>query len=180
MASQINLDSMHDRHRALTEAIAATYKEAASVCLSRHHVSPALITLSDDGIGSEAEVNWRVPDSRTIGAWGNDTDTTEAGAYGCVIAGVERMRELFAVRRAETHTGADYYVGPNGSGEDDLEGCLRLEVSGVDGGDGAVVAARLRAKVRQAQQGASNLPALAGVMGFAAKLLMVTDVPEET
>ncbi len=175
----MNLESMHDRHRALTEAIAATYREAASVCLSRHHVSPVLITLSDNGTNCEAQLNWNVPDSRTLGAWANAVDATEAGAYGCVIAGVEHIRNLFAVRRAETGTGADYYIGPTGSGEDDLEDCLRLEVSGVDAGTYDDVAKRLRVKIRQAQLGNSNLPALVGVIGFSAKLLMLGDVPEE-
>jgi hypothetical protein len=179
MAKQINLESMHDRHRALTEAIASTYREAASVCLSRHHVSPALIMLSDNGTECEAELCWNMPDPRTVGAWANTVDATEAGAYGCVIAGVEHLRNLFAVRRAETGTGADYYIGPISSGEDDLEDCLRLEISGVDAGTHDDVAKRLRAKIRQAQCGNSNLPALAGVIGFSAKLLMLGDVPEE-
>jgi hypothetical protein len=179
MAERINLDSMHDRHRALTQAVADAYREAASVCLSRHHASPLTITLSDNGAESEAEFDWQPPDSRTLGAWANATDETEAGAYGCVIAGIEYVRGLFAVRRAETGTGADYYVGSNASGEDDLEACLRLEVSGVDNGGADVVMSRLRAKVLQAQRGSSNLPALAGVIGFSAKLLMVRDVPEE-
>lgn len=179
MANRINLESMHERHRALTVAVAGAYKEAASVCLSRHHAPPLVIILSDNGAQGEAEVVWNVPDSRTIGAWANTTDTTESGAYGFVIAGVEYSRGWFAVRRAETGSGADYYVGPQGSGEEDLEGCLRLEVSGVDGGSRDAVATRLGAKIRQAQRGASNLPALAGVIGFSAKVLMVRDVPEE-
>lgn len=179
MDNRINLDSMHERHRALTEAIASAYEEAASVCLARHHSSPVEISMSDNGVNSKAEISWESPDSRSLVAWANTVDTTEAGAYCCVIAGLEKMRGLFAVRRAETGTGADYYVGPQGSGEDDLEGCLRLEVSGVDGGSAEVVATRMGAKSRQAKRGNSSLPALAGVIGFSAKLLMVCDVPEE-
>lgn len=179
MARQINLDAMHQRHRALTEAIASTYHEAASVCLNRHYISPVSITLSDNGTVAVADVVWEVPDQRTLDAWANDIDTTEAGAYCCVIAAVEFARGLFAVRRAETGTGADYYVGPLGSGENDLEGCQRLEVSGVNAGADSDVAARLQQKIRQAQRGRSNLPALAGVIGFAAKLLMIGDVPEQ-
>jgi hypothetical protein len=75
-----------------------------------------------------------IPDSPILGAWANETDATEAGAYGCVIATVELLRDLFAVRRAETGTGADYYVGPRGAAQDDLENCFRLEVSGVSDG----------------------------------------------
>jgi hypothetical protein len=50
----------------------------------------------------------------------------------------------------------------------------------LDGGNSDAVASRLRAKIRQAQRGDSNLPAVAGVIGFSAKLLMVSDVPEES
>jgi hypothetical protein len=137
------------------------------------------ITLSDNGTAALADVFWDVPDQRTLDAWANEIDTTEVGAYCCVIAAVEFARGLFAVRRAETGTGADYYVGPLGSGEDDLEGCQRLEVSGVNAGADGDVAARLQQKIQQAQRGRSNLPALAGVIGFAAKLLEISDVPEQ-
>ena len=178
MTIQVNLESMHERHRALTEAVAAFYKEAASVCLSRHHVSPLSIVLSDNGTKCEGEVCWCLPDARTNDAWANSTDATEAGAYGCVIAALECMRSLFAVRRAETGTGADYYVGPVGSGENDLEDCLRLEISGVDSGSHDDVVNRLNAKIKQAHRGKSNLPALAGVIGFSAKLLILGDAKE--
>src|SRR5467141_1089208 len=124
---------MHERHPALTFAIAGSYREAAAVCLSRHHAPPVQVTLSDNDTESSAEVTWAAPDVRTRDAWANATDATEAGAYGCVIAGIEALRNLVAVRRAETGSGADYYVGPSGAGETDLEDCVRLEVSGVDG-----------------------------------------------
>jgi len=97
-----------------------------------------------------------------------------------VIAGVEELRELFAVHRAETGTGVDYYVAPAGAGIGDLEDCLRLEISGVDAGNRRDVTTRLLQKIRQAREGKSSLPALAGVFGFRAKLLMVRDVPEAT
>jgi hypothetical protein len=179
MEQQLNLESMHERHRALTKAIAAAYSEAASVCFARHHVPPVSITLSDNGTQSQAELHWTLPDLRIKGAWANSTDATEAGAYGCVIAAVESMRNFFAVRRAETGTGADYYVGPVGAGMDDLEDCFRLEISGVDSGGREDVTSRLQAKMRQAQRGKSNLPALAGVIGFSAKLVMLGNVLEE-
>jgi hypothetical protein len=146
------------------------------VCFDRYHLSPTEVVLSDNGTQSRAQITWPKPDGRTMGAWANKNDTTEAGAYACVIAAVEHLRGLLAVHRAETLTGADYYVGPPGSGESDLENCLRLEVSGVDGGSDREVAKRLLAKMGQATRGASNLPALAGVIGFRAKLLMVRDV----
>jgi hypothetical protein len=162
MGARLSLKAMNERHSALTASLAGSYHEAASVCLSRHHTSPVDIKLSDNGNESAAEVEWPTPDSRTLNAWANAIDTTEAGAYCCVIAGVLELRGLVAVRRAETGTGADYYLGLPGTGEDDLEGCVRLEVSGVDAGDWREVAKRLMQKVQQAREGKSSLPALAG------------------
>jgi len=178
MASRLSLEEMHVRHYALTQPIAGGYQEAASVCLQRHHHSPADITVSDNGATTTAEIAWDTPTAQVNAAWANTVDTTEAGAYGCVIASIELSRNLYAVRRAETGTGADYYVGPEGAGVDDLEDCLRLEVSGVSDGNDRDVERRLLEKVRQAQRGDSNLPAVAGVIGFSARLVMLKDVPE--
>jgi hypothetical protein len=178
MPNQLNINAMDERHNALTPHIAGSYREAASVCLSRHHSPPIEVTLSDNGKTLLAELAWVAPDERTSGAWANATDTTEAGAYACVIAAVELMRNLFAVRRAETGTGADYYIGPQGSGQHDLEECVRLEVSGLSEGNLRDVTRRLLEKVSQAQEGESNLPALAGVIGFSSKAIMIKDVAE--
>jgi hypothetical protein len=178
MPQELPLRDLHERHRALTVPIAGGYEEAASVCLQRHHTPPVDVTLADNGTRSSASVDWIPPDERTRDAWANETDATEAGAYACIIAGVEALRDLYAVRRAETGTGADYYIAPAGRGVDDLEDCLRLEVSGVDHGDEKEVLKRLSAKVRQARAGSSSLPAIAGVVGFGARLLAVQDVSE--
>lgn len=174
----LRLDRMDERHRGLTAAVAGAYREAAAVCLNRHHAPPLVVTLSDNGTESSAEVAWEEPDARTLGAWANATDTTEAGAYGCVLAGAEELRGLVAVRRAETGTGADYYIGPPGGGVSDLEDCIRMEVSGLDAGDEGEVRRRLLQKVGQVRDGNGSLPALAGVIGFAARLLLLRDVSE--
>jgi hypothetical protein len=179
MTNELNLSGMESRHPALTAAIAAVYKEAATVCLSRHHVSPVKIALVDNGHYSEGNFSWSAPDQRTMNAWANEIDATEAGAYCCVIAGVEYVRGQVALRRAETGTGADYYIGDPGANADDLEDYIRLEISGVDKGDLDVIGARLRSKTEQAKRGESNLPAIAGVMGFAHKTLMISDVVED-
>ena len=174
------LRNLHERHRALTVAIASCYAEAASVCLQRHHAPPVEVILADKGSRTPASVAWVAPDQRTRDAWANETDATRDGAYACVIAGVEVLRGLYAVRRAETTTGADYYIGPLGAGVEDLEDCLRLEVSGVDHGDEKDVLKRLSAKIRQARAGNSDVPAVAGVVGFGAKLLTLQDVSESS
>ena len=160
----------------LTKAIADSYAEAASVCLHRHHEPPADVEIETRGPRTTAVVDWDPPSARTRRAWANETDTTEAGAYACVLAAVELAHGLVAVHRAETLTGADYYLAPPGDTPADLEDCQRLEVSGVDHGPRRAVNARLRAKLDQAAAGRSNLPALAGVVGFRARLVMLADL----
>ena len=86
------------------------------------------------------------------------------------------MNGLVAVYRAETLTGADYYVARPGDSLHDLEDCQRLEVSGVDRGLPGAVERRVRAKLEQVAAGRSNLPALAGVVGFRARLIMLADL----
>lgn len=100
------------QHIGLTQAIAATYIEAATVCLSRHHQSPTIFELIDDANLSTVEVGWDRPSLQVRLAWANEIDATEAGAYACAIAAIALSRNFYAVRRAETLTGADYYVAP--------------------------------------------------------------------
>src|SRR5204862_810538 len=105
----------------LTSAVAANNAEAAAVCLGRHHTPPTTFTIKDGAATQPAQVEWVTPDARTLGAWNNRVDATEMGGYACVIAGVELAKGYLAVRRAEILTGADYYIGPPGSGVEDLE-----------------------------------------------------------
>jgi hypothetical protein len=102
-----------------------------------------------------------------------------SGAYGVALAVVEISEGMFAVRRAETGTGADYYVAPSNTAADDLEAWFRLEVSGVDRGDRLILAQRLKQKVQQAVDGQSNLPALAAVVGFRARCVGVARAEAE-
>ena len=175
MADQpiLPIHNMEQRHSGLTKAVADSYSEAASVCLDRHHKSPSTFDLERHGARSAASVEWQSQDAHTRNAWANETDATEAGAYACVLAAVELVNGLVAVRRAETMTGADYYVAPTNDAPEDLEDCFRLEVSGVDHGPETAIRQRLRAKLSQAASGNSNLPALAGVVGFRTRLLLL-------
>jgi hypothetical protein len=134
--------------------------------------------INNSGVVLSVAVEWEGTDDRTRAAHANEIDATEAGAYACVLAAVELAMRMVAIHRAETATGADYYVAPAGSTVADLEAALRLEVSGVDRGSVAAVAHRLNTKLEQAAMGASNLPALAGVVGFKARLIMLRPVPE--
>ena len=169
--AKLPIDDMDQRHPGLTKPIAASNLKAASVCRQRHHVSPEQFDLQAEEKVSTVSVNWPQPDARVENAWANETDATEAGACALVLAAVERTEGLVAIGRAETMTGADYYVAPQGSEPDDLEDCLRLEVSGVDRGTEESVDKCLSDKLAQAARGRSDLLAMAGVAGFKARLI---------
>jgi hypothetical protein len=170
------LAEMADRHYGLIAPIADGYVAAARVCLDRHHSSPVPVDIRNSTSVLQARIEWDKADDRTRGALNNEIDTTEAAAYACIIAAVELSEGLFAVRRAETSTGADYYVAPVGKGLEDLEDCFRLEVSGTDRGNRKAVQRLLQRKVNQARQGNSNLPALAGVIGFEVLTILIEHV----
>lgn len=176
---KLQIDSLHERHTGLTLPLSGTFFEAAVVCLSRHHGSPVDMQINCNGVASKQVVEFPKPDDRVLNAWANDIDTTETGAYGVSLAAVEAEEQLVAIRRAETLTGADWYVAPIGTTPDDLENCFRLEVSGVDAGGLSVVEARLRQKIGQTRRGASNLPAIASVVGFKEKVVAIQKVSEE-
>ena len=174
--SPLNIENMASRHPGLTEALAACYSEAARVCLDRHHRPPIDFAIQDGTETIAVIIAWEPTNDRERRAWANEIDTTEAGAYGCALAAVERVLGLVAIARAETLTGADYYIGLSGSDSGDLEGCFRLEVSGINRGIRAAISQRLREKVNQAASGKSSLAAIATVVGFSAQLIMVETV----
>jgi hypothetical protein len=172
------LADLSSRHVGLTRAVAAAYIEAARVCLDRHHESPQEFRLVDDSEESTTNVSWDATDDRAKRAWANADDATRDGAYAMAIASVELTRKVVAVSRAETKTGADYYVAPIDSANEDMESWIRLEVSGTDL-DEKHVGYRVTEKVAQAKKGNSNLPALAAVIGFKASLISLKSVGTE-
>jgi hypothetical protein len=162
------LDGLHERHPGLTQALAQSYVEASYVCLARHHQPPVVFSVSHAGDVHQRIVSFLIPDERTRNAHANEIDATEIGAYGLSLAAVESVVGMVAVSRAETLTGADWYIAPGGEAIQDLESCVRLEVSGVNAGSSAEVNRRLREKIAQTKKGRSNLPAIAAVVGFKA------------
>lgn len=175
---KLQLQSLHERHIGLTPALSAVFAEAAAVCLARHHNSPVEMEIACSNGMSAWVVEFDPPDVRIWNAWANEIDATENGAYGVSLAAIEAEERLVAVKRAETLTGADWYVAPIGASIQDLERCYRLEVSGVDVGGRAIVAARLRQKVDQTRRGASNLPAIAAVVGFKERSVAIQRVSD--
>lgn len=162
----ITLDRLHERHPGLTPALGQSYVEAAWVCLARHHQPPVTFSVNHAGNESSRSIEFQTPDQRTKNANANEIDATEAGAYGLSLATIESVAGMVAVRRAETRTGADWYIAPIGELLEDLESCIRLEVSGTSTGTRNDVSRRLQEKVIQTSRGDSNLPAIAAVVGF--------------
>jgi hypothetical protein len=172
----LRFSDLNSRHVGVSAGIASGYAEAARVCLDRHHNPPVAFQLRHNAVDDIAQANWASADALTKRAWANADDATEAAAYAVALAAIEVTRGLVAVRRAETRTGADYYLAkPNGV-LDDLEASFRLEVSGTDAGGLSVIDSRLRQKLEQARKGRSNLPAIASVVGFAALRVASEDV----
>jgi hypothetical protein len=176
---KLRIDSLHERHSGLTPSLSGSFFEATTVCLNRHHNSPIEIDIVHNGKESKRLVEFESPNSRVLNAWANDIDTTESGAYGVSLAAVEAEENLVAVRRAETLTGADWYIAPLGTDPGDLEDCFRLEVSGVDAGDRRIIETRLQQKINQTRKGASNLPAIASVVGFKEKAIAIQKVSSD-
>lgn len=172
----LQLTELDLRHPGVTPGLAASYCEAASVCLSKHHQSPHAVQIDHNNDRATIPLEWDRPTQRIENGWANVTDAIEAGACACVLAAVERMRHLVAIRRAETGTGADYYLAPAEAPVDDLESHYRLEVSGSDAASEPSLRIRLRQKLEQAANGRSNLPAIAGVVGFKELLILLEDL----
>lgn len=174
-ASLPNLDCLYERHPGLTQNICQALAEAAHVCLSRHHNPPKSLHVSRGNPGYSSRqyvIDWPTVTQQQRAAWANTDDATRDGAYAVSLAVLECEQQLFAISRAETRTGADYYV--NSSGEsDDLESAYKLEVSGTDHGD---IKRRLKRKAEQAACGKSKLPALACVVGFKEAMVAIGEV----
>lgn len=174
---RLPLENMASRHSGLTDSLAACYLESARVCLDRHHTSPKDFTLENDEEESTAFVEWEIADNQMRGAYNNDADATRDGAYLFALAALELLSGFVAIRRAETQTGADYYVAPIGQSTDDFEGVWRLEVKGVDHSK-SKMRSKLKEAINQTLAGSSNLPAIAGVVGFKEQLIILKTVEE--
>lgn len=170
---ELPIQSLEERHPGISAGLAASYYEAVSICMQRHHSSPAEISISHT-TDVKANISWVEPTDTTLRAWANEIDATEAGAVGIALASVEISDGLVAYARAETRTGADYYLGPADSSLLDLENSHRLEVSGISLDSESKLRARLRNKLAQAKSGNSNLPAIAAIVGFLSKTVLIS------
>jgi hypothetical protein len=169
------LSALDGRHPGVTAAIGQCYCEAAAVCVERYHQTPLDCRVRADGADQSVALSWTPPEPRTIDAWANTSDATRDGAYGVSLLAIEDIYGLVAIRRAETLSGADYYLASASKQSSELEASLRLEVSGTHLSRD-VVNRRLAAKVRQLRSGRSNLPGLAVVVGFKEALVAMQKV----
>jgi hypothetical protein len=174
---QLPIDNLDDRHPGLLPSTAANYLDAARVCLDRHHTSPTQFNLSNDNHITETQLNWTSTDDRDRNAWANLEDATRDGAYALALAAIEHLRGFVAIRRAQSRTGADYYISPIGQDPEDFENCYRLEISGTHLGNNAIQQ-RLRQKIIQTQLGNCPLPAIAAIVGFREKVIIIQTVEE--
>lgn len=168
-----DLPTLHERHYGLDPAVCSMLAASARVCLDRHHSSPATVTVVSDPSDERSYIlEWIPSGPRERHSLANPDDAIRDGAYCVVLAAAEAQIGLLACARTGRGTGADYYVKPAGQPcEDDrgmnLEGAYRLEVSGIDRcRSAAELEGRVRQKMLQARVGASDLPALAGVVAF--------------
>ena len=170
-------DIREPKHPGVTRSVCAAFAEAAEVCLARHHRPPETV-VHVDCCGQQARklLKWRAPTPSSMRAWNNRDDATRDAAYIVSLAAIESELGLVALARAETRTGADYYVG--NPSDLDLESARRLEVSGTDTGSKGAIRGRLREKVRQVRAGASDLPAFASVVGFREALVLLDEMTE--
>jgi hypothetical protein len=169
----LRFDSLHERHYGVTAEVGASLTQAARVCLSRHHVPPTEVDVSDDGGEHNVyAVEWSPPSTRERAAHRNEQEATEDGACCLALSAAEEYLGLVALGRTAHGSGADYYLGRPGTDvnpddmELDLEATLRLEVSGIDLGGRDEISRRVRSKKLQAGRGRSSLPALVGVVAF--------------
>lgn len=148
------------------------YANAAKVRLDAHHAPPVDFELTSKGETVICHVKWDPVDDMLRRSYNNADDAKRDGAYVMAFAAVEELEGLVGIGRAETKTGADYYVAPAGTHPADFEEALRLEVSGTDGNP-AQVRARLRQKQEQTRAGTGTEPAIAAVVGFKTKMILV-------
>lgn len=171
MPKSLRFEDLAERHDIDPHQLQG-YANAAKVRLEAHHAPPVDFDLTSKGETVVYEVKWTPVDDKLRRSYNNADDAKRDGAYVMAFAAVEDLEGMVGIARAETKTGADYYVAPAGSSPDDLESAFRLEVSGTDGTP-TEVRQRLKEKQMQARKGAGAEPAIAAVVGFKTKLILV-------
>jgi|ERR1017187_7306864 hypothetical protein len=171
MSRPLRFEDLADRH-SIDPYQLQCYANAAKVRLEAHHATPVDFAVTSKAETVTYEVRWTPVDDTLRRSYDNADDAKRDGAYVMALAAVEDLENLVGIGRAETKTGADYYVAPSGSNPSDFEKAVRLEVSGTDGTP-TEVRARLRQKQEQTRKGIGSEPAIAAVVGFKSGLILV-------
>lgn len=174
MKRSLRFDDLAERHP-LDPAQLDSCANAAKVRLHAHHQPPVDFQMLSQGRAQVLEVQWTPPTPLLLRSYANSDDAKRDGAYAMALAAVEELDSLVGIARTETKSGADYFVAKKGSDPEDLEEALRLEVSGTDG-DETQIRYRLKQKQQQTRDGNRDEPAIAAVVGFKAKLILVEPV----
>jgi hypothetical protein len=162
---------LYRRHSGITRSLSAAYEEAASVCLQTQ-APPTPFSIWCPNAMALRLLRWHVPSLRQQRAWANETDRIAAAAYGVALAAVESELGLVTVGRAQTLSGADYYVS-RPDDDDYLESAYRLEVSGTASAEVRRAQSRLQQKVRQVAH--PRDPSLACVVSFGTRRILIQE-----
>lgn len=169
------LRNLSSRHPGVSPGVGKAYEEAAQVSFASHPTGPLTLCVQDGTTAHAFSHASRKPSAKLRAAWNNRDDATRDGAYGVAIATVEVARNLRAVSRAETLTGADYYLNAKGSGVADLEDAIRMEVSGTTTSEVSDFQYRVKTKLQQVKNGSCDKPGLVVIVGF---LLLQVEVQD--
>lgn len=169
------LHLLHQRHPGLYQPLCEVYADAAVLCFREHHQPPVDILVERGPRTSRWTLAYPEPTHGALPSMNNEEDRTRDGAYSVALSVVEGELGLLAVSRAESRTGADWYCAPLGTSSDDFEAASKLEVSGVNRGDQGEIRRRLTEKVRQVVSRPPNLPAIACVVGFKERLVLLEE-----
>ena len=143
----------------------ANLANAAAVCLEeRNHRQGVLI-----GVRGYCEITfsvfWPETTDQIRREWADPIKSTESGAVAVAILLVDVLTEYHVIETAYKPTGIDYWLGKKDSFL--LQNSARLEVSGIRQAGPKVVDARVKRKVKQAEQSTNTrLPVVVIVVEF--------------
>ena len=150
---------------AITPAFGQSLAEAGAVCLeSQGHETGVAIAVEGD-FTAHFTIGWQAVTEQMRRCWNDAEYATEQAAYGLAFLIVERLTDYTIIERSIRGTGFDYWLGI-ATDELPFERRVRLEVSGILQGTPGRVNARVKEKVAQTQQYASQLPAYVVVVEF--------------
>jgi hypothetical protein len=178
---------LHKRHWGVCDLTAQLYSASVNMCMERHHASKSVdFAVQRNSLELVATVEWS--DSIRLFRHSHAADrATEFAAYAIALATIELTDELVALTWAYKGSRVDYFLVPAKEADaawDDLEnaiplsslGTVGMEVSGVDAGNTARVNTRVKAKREQARSSPEERPAIACVVAFLLKKIILKDV----